>query len=104
MTSQLRKINNVIEQFLLPLAEAVSGWSTLAAIDRAHRHPCRSFLGSLAELMISFRWMPTRNSCSGSSAPSGGCLRPNPERRHLFRDVPHHGFLHRPPSDGPVQP
>lgn len=34
MTSQLRKINNVIEQFLLPLAEAVSGWSTLAAIRK----------------------------------------------------------------------
>ena len=55
MTSQLRKINNVIEQFLLPLAEAVSGWSTLAAIRSALIVTLPlMFLGSLAELMISF--------------------------------------------------
>ena len=51
MTSQLRKINNVIEQFLLPLAEAVSGWSTLAAIRSALIVTLPlMFLGSLAEL------------------------------------------------------
>ncbi|MFQ9866072.1 MAG: hypothetical protein ACLRWP_02650 [Bilophila wadsworthia] len=56
MTSQLRKINNVIEQFLLPLAEAVSGWSTLAAIRSALIVTLPlMFLGSLAELLISFR-------------------------------------------------
>lgn len=55
MTSQLRKINNVIEQFLLPLAEAVSGWSTLAAIRSALIVTLPlMFLGSLAELLISF--------------------------------------------------
>ena len=55
MTSQLRKINNVIERILLPLAEAVSGWSTLAAIRSALIVTLPlMFLGSLAELMISF--------------------------------------------------
>ena len=49
------KNNNVIEQFLLPLAEAVSGWSTLAAIRSALIVTLPlMFLGSLAELMISF--------------------------------------------------
>ena len=103
MTSQLRKINNVIEQFLLPLAEAVSGWSTLGGDPiRAHRHPAAHV---------------PRLSCRAADQFPVGCLqgihvpavRPrvadvwaNPERRHLFRDVPHHGFLHRPPSDGPT--
>ena len=55
MTSQLRKIHSVIEQFLLPMAEAVSGWPTLAAIRSALIVTLPlMFLGSLAELLISF--------------------------------------------------
>ena len=75
MTSQLRKINNVIEQFLLPLAEAVSGWSTLAAIRSALIVTLPlMFLGSLAELMISFPLDAYKEFMFRQFGPSGGCL------------------------------
>lgn len=55
MTSQLQEINNVVEQFLLSLAEAISGRSTLAAIRSALIVTLPlMFLGFLAEPTISF--------------------------------------------------
>ena len=105
MTSQLRKINNVIEQFLLPLAEAVSGWSTLAAIRSALIVTLPlMFLGSLAELMISFPLDAYKEFMFRQFGPEWRMFGQILKDASPFRDVPHHGFLHRPPSDGPVQP